>query len=262
MGRFLSFNIRLSTTDNPVSVLALRSHPHFNPVSLGGIEGHEGGDHWFLSGYALEDFVRRFPPRVSSRPAVDLATGSDAANAPYLQRVAETLKSKQMLPELSPLERVNEAAKMTFLDECGIGEEEIEKCTRWLLRHPNAVLYLYGTVSLTMPPRSNQAVPWRRAFREVVESPRVIGPPFVVIRVGRVPLSESQRELTVITWSTVWLDNHGDLSRLVSLAEAVVSSEEGHIVSSSLTVEGGPFVTREMELRAAFSSAVGSGRKT
>jgi len=261
MGRDLAFKVRLSSTDFPSALTGVLSNPYFHPASLGAIEAHERGDHWFLAGYAIEDFVRRFAPRAPSKPAaVEVAIANNGTNADYLRRIAGILEAGQMPTELSPFERVDERAGITVLEECGIGEQEIKRCKQWFSRYPDAVVYLYGTVNLRPPPGSATAEPWRRAFRELVEFPRAIGPVLLLLRAAREPLAKSQMEVTVTTWSDIWIVDCDNLDRLVSLADAVVEAEVGRVVDCSLTVEGPRFVASERQLRAKFSRFLECGQ--
>jgi hypothetical protein len=256
MTRYISIQFRLSNAEFPAALPALLSHPHFHPVSLGGIEGHAAGDDWFLSGYAMEDFVRRFVPSAPSKPAsVELASAKSEVNAGYLALIAEGLKYGQSPQSISPYEQIDEAADRTFIVDYGIGEAEAEACRRWYAAHPDGIVYLYGTVNLVAPPQSASETPWRCAFRDGAEP---VGQPLVLIRLARAPLFRSQLEMTLMTWSTVWLEDEGNLDRLVSLVEAFAGSQEGHIASSSLNVEGSSFMAHEGRLRAAFSSVVES----
>ncbi len=93
MGRYLSINVRLATKEFPEAAFrTLLTHSHFRPVSLGGNEGHESGDHLFLSGYALEDFVNRLAARMPTKPSsIEIAGGSGSANKEYLKTVVDAL---------------------------------------------------------------------------------------------------------------------------------------------------------------------------
>lgn len=258
MGSYLSINLRLSTAEFPTTaLLELRSLPHFDPASLGAVEGHEQGDHWFLSGYALEDFARRFIEKSPAIPAsIDLVPGGDGANAAYLEGIANALHGRASwdLWGLSPFEQISESARITFLDDVAIGETEVRKCLEWAQHRPAAVVYLYGAIALSTSAQARPAPPWKRAFRELIGL-KEIGPPFVLLRAGRAPLAKSQMEVGVFSWSTLWFDND-NLSRLVAMVEAVVKALQGRIKRAWLTVEGGVFREREDELTTAFSSCM------
>ncbi|MBW0001706.1 MAG: hypothetical protein JO015_21630 [Verrucomicrobia bacterium] len=253
MGSYFSFNLRLLPAEFPTTAfLGLRSLPHFDPASLGAVEGHEQGDHWFLSGYALEDFVRRFIEQSPAKPAsIELVPAGNRANAAYLESIANALHGGVSW-DLSPFEQISESDRITFLDDVAIGETEIQKCLEWSQSYSAAVAYLYGAITLSTSTQARPALPWKRAFRELIGS-KEIGPPFVLLRAGRAPLATSQMEVAVFSSSTVWFDND-NLSRLAAIVEAVITPLQGRIKRSWLTLEGGVFREREGELTTALLS--------
>jgi hypothetical protein len=254
MGGHFSFHMRLTGIATPTTALhGLLSLTHFSPASLGAIEGHENGDHWFLSGYALEDFAGRFIQSMPAKPAsVELVPSLDSANSKYLRNVSEAVVNRRDLPALSSFEEVNESAAITFLDNIKITENEIDRYAQWTRVYPGAVGYIYGAIDLSSS-ESRSTRPWRRAFREIIESPMKVGSPFLLLRVGRAPVVESQLEVALFSWSALLLEQ-GSLDRLVAILDAIFEPCRERLASSWLTLEGSAFKGRESSLANALSA--------
>jgi len=93
----------------------------FSSRFSGRIEGHAAGDDWFLSGYTMEDFVRRFAQGASSKPAtVELSSAKNGVNAGYLAHIAEDLKNRQFPLGISPYEQIDETVDRTFIVNDGM----------------------------------------------------------------------------------------------------------------------------------------------
>ncbi len=266
MGRYLAVNIRLDSQDFPAGmVAALEKDPYFRLATIGGIEGHASGDHWFLSGYALEDFVLRFAARAPAKPAsVEKIVARDGSNEKYLASVDEALRSRTSCSLLSPFEELNAAAQVTVLADCTLGEAEIHGAQRWFMDHVDAVLYFYGAFSLEAKPDRREQACWERAFRTAGTEPDQIGPPFVLIRAAKNPITDGHIDVSLSSWSTVWLkgadrlngavgsrEAEENLRRLASLLDAVLQAEDRRVVSSDLRLEGKLFLAQEQYLRGS-----------
>ncbi len=266
MGRYLVVEVQLDQPVFPQSALdALLSFQHFHPAVLAGIDGHETGDDWFLSGYALEEVVTRFASRASRAPAsIQQAVADDRAYRGYLEQMAESLRSRKLPATLSPFEQASDIAPLTFLQDRKIGASEIREAALWSAQHPGAVFQLYGAFSLEVEPEVRDSAPWDRAFRELDDADSHAGQPFVAIRFGRDPLAKNRMDLTLMSWSTVWLTDGEALNGLVGateaaenrrrlgmLVETILQAEEHRLVSASLRLDGKQFLAHERELREA-----------
>ena len=253
MGRHLSINIRLLTGRFPEALCsALVSQGYFRLTSLGGIEGHDRGDHWFLCGYALEDLLDRFMTRATPKPAsVETLVAADGSNRAYLEETSSRLQNLRANVSLSPFEKSLVNVHATFLDDWQIGSAEIAHCREWFRKYPEAILYFYGVMKLSAPSPKVASAPWHRAFREMTTSGQ-IGAPFLLVRAGVAPLAKGNFDITLRTESTLWLEGEENLARLVAVAETVLQRLEGHIASASLDLDGSPFLREESRLRAAF----------
>jgi hypothetical protein len=252
MGGHVSFHIRLSGGGAPVH--GFLKLPHFSPASLGAIEGHESGDHWFLSGYVLEDFAGRFTAQVPAKPAsVEVASAAGASNFEYLTHIADALNRKERL-NLSPFEHISDSAPVTVLDEVGIGEREIELYEHWIQKHPDSVSYFYGAVDLA-DNHAHRSSSWKRAFRHVSAQSKEVGPPLILLRTARSPLAPSNTEVALFSWSPVWLSEE-PLERFVALVQATVQASEETILSSWLGLEGSAFREREAEVNKALAACI------
>jgi len=271
MGRYLAVRVRLAQPEFPMALIeALSSSTYFRPASLAGIEGHESGDHWFLSGYALEDFISRFAPRAPATPAsIQEVAAPEGTNASYLALVAHRLRSGQPQLPSSPFERVSAQGGATFLEDWRIDGVEARAEAQWFKTHSDGSFYLYGSFALDVIPDVRQSARWDLAFREVADSPDRIGPPYVLISGGRDPLTKTNTHVTLTTWSRVWLRTgeafgvgpaqaSENLRRLATLVEIIQGAERNRLVSSSLHIEGQPFVAHEAEIRAVIRD-VGAG---
>jgi hypothetical protein len=271
MGRYLAVEVQLDQPVFPESALeALLSFPYFHPGVLAGIDGHETGDDWFLSGYALEEVVTRFASRATRAPAaIHQAAADDGANRNYLEQMTESLRSGSLRSgkppaTLSPFEQKSTIAPLTYLQDRKIGATEIREAALWSAQHPGAVFQLYGAFSLEVKPETRDSAPWDRAFRELDNEDSHAGQPFVAIRFGRDPLTKILMDLSLMSWSTVWLTDGEALNGLVGateaaenrrrlgmLVETILQAEEHRLVSASLRVDGRQFLAHERELREA-----------
>ena len=72
MGHYVSVKLRFEGQNIATKLLEpVFLSPFFKPVALGGVDEHRGGDNWFLSGYALEDFIARFLEKNAPKPAIN-----------------------------------------------------------------------------------------------------------------------------------------------------------------------------------------------
>jgi hypothetical protein len=271
MGRYLSISCQFDHVQAPARLVEPAfSNPFFGPVAIGGLDAHEAGDNWFLAGYALEDFISRFLERGTSKPvSIALARTAEKSQAEYLSTTSNWL-SHQKLPgrELSPFESRDPSVGVTFIRQVTMDAEVLDELDRWIARFPSGVFYLYGTAQLAV--QNPCEIPWNHAFRFLY--PRNaglqgIGAPFLFIRVGASPFSQSATEVTLFSESTVWLqedrafngrvrrqDAAKNLAGLASLARCVAHNPEATApVSVNLRADGGPF-QRELDwLQLAFA---------
>src|SRR5262245_10115157 len=146
MGRYLSLDFQFDGTHSLARVLGpLFSNDFFEPVAVGGIDAHEGGDNWFLGGYALEDFLSRFLDKGIPKPlSIELAAQQDGEERGYLLSVAGWLSRLQSPSrQLSTFEKVDPITQVTFLGDTRLGTSVLEELDRWIARFPKGVLYVY-----------------------------------------------------------------------------------------------------------------------
>jgi hypothetical protein len=258
MASHLAVNIRFATDRFPHALAgALVAHDYFRLVSLAGIEGHERGDHWLLSGYALEDFLQRYLPWAPAKPAsLQTVVASDGANRKYLEEVANRLESRRTDVLLSPFEVPVAETYATFVPGRRMEEAEVAKCLAWVERNADAALYFYGAVTLSPTPTMRAIAPWDCAFREMAKLDQ-IGAPFLLIRASRAPLAKGNLDITIRTESTLWLEGQENLIRLASIAESVLRSFGNAVIDASIDLDGSSFRRQEENIRAAFAGAIG-----
>ena len=258
MSSYLSLNIRLGTDRLPQAMCAvIASQSCFRLASIGGIEGHESGDNWFLCGYALEDFIRRFHRPLGANPAsIETVPAPDGSNREYLSQAAAEIRTGMAVTVLSPFEKSSVELSATFLDEHEIGPTEIARCGDWVQTFTSAILYFYGAVHLA--PRSSKVpgVVWQRAFREISASGE-IDAPFVLVRVGTAPLATGSVDVLFRTQSRVWVDVDANLRNFVAIVASVVKAAGELFIAASLDLDGHPFLGDERRLRSAFADGLG-----
>ena len=88
MGDYLSFSFSRPSEESIQEILApVFAGGFFQPIAVGAVEGHSSGDHWFLAGYALEDFLERYLERGIPRPA---SVAMASSQEPAVQRIVGT----------------------------------------------------------------------------------------------------------------------------------------------------------------------------
>ena len=271
MARHFSIHIRLSRAEFPdVLLTALGSPGTWRPVSLDGVEQGHDGDHWFLSGYAVEDFLERFVVRTMSAPAsVEVVPAGDGCNRAYLDAaaarvrkaaadsgrdLAARVRDARAAAVLSPFETPSAPSLLTLFGDRQLGSAEISRCGDWFARHPRAGLYAYGAVDLVLAPPVVTPGPVS-VFQELTESGQP-GEPVLLVRAGAAPLAEGIMEITLRAQSTHWLEET-NLQRFAALSASVLRAGAQQVVSASLEVAGGPFLREEPRIQAALAPLLG-----
>lgn len=268
MGDYLSFSFSRSRKESIREVLApVFSSGFFQPVAVGAIEAHSSGDHWFLTGYALEDFLGRLLARGISRPAsVTLARSQDAELEAYQGQCADSLKQTVPLSRLcSPFEQVDSQLGVTVLEPKHLTEEVLDPVTRWSDRFQRAIFQVYGTVALALQKPVEST--WNSAFR-VVESPQVSGStravPFLTLRIDAAASSEEwwislasrepvwQRQGQALGGRVTADDADANLRELASFARLLIQGSPGGRLPAELHLEGSIFFREDARIRAAF----------
>jgi len=256
VARHLSVNIRVAYTAFPEWLCtALIKSNYFQLATIGGIDGHETGDHWFLSGYALEDFVDRFLARAHSPPvSTEVASGFNGNNDSYLREIATRVSQQRAGELLSPFETASVNLGLTFLNDHRLGSEEITHCRTWFAAHSNAILYFYGAIDLSGVSPKPAGSPGTSAFRELNLKGEP-GEPFLLVRAGRAPLANDSFDVTLRAQSTLWLEDHlRHVLPLTAFAGDVVQATADRRTTVSLEMEGRPFLRQEEQLRLLFAN--------
>jgi hypothetical protein len=253
VGRHISINLQLKDLRPTSSLVAtLRRHDFYTPVALGGIQTSAHGDHWLLTGYALEDFVRRFMQRGAPAPAsVAMEPAAQSEHRAYLSRVADAVARGTELAALSPFEVEDPLQSMTSLQPIELGDEAWVLLDRWVRHFPTGVVYLYGRLRLAA--RATAGPPWERAFRfwsTPQDGMPPLSVPFLFIRMALSPFSPATTELMVFSESTIWLRDRGsqpdlsgpvdadeNLSRLAALTSAIAHAHRRNLAAVSLSTE-------------------------
>jgi hypothetical protein len=255
MGNFLSLRTEIAQT----SALQL-SHmlhpcflsPFFTPIALGGVEARPGGDHWYLAGYALEDFVSTFIERGIPQPA-SIHRSLSIDNDAYLQSITDAVNRQTTLArQQSPFETLHGEA--TFVADVELDSTILDDADTWFAQHPQAAAYLYGTVDLAHQ---------NRAFRfRFPDDVTFFGAPFLWIRLGLSPFTPNTAEMMIYSQSTIWL--HADQgvladANLDNLADFVVDLVRAQpSTSTTLRLDGSVYFNERPRIERAFARVLQS----
>lgn len=141
MGDYLSFSFSRPGEESIREILApVFGGGFFQPVAVGAVDGGASGYHWFLAGYALEEFLRIFCGRQVPRLAsVALANSQDAELNAYQQQLSGALNQATPWGRLrSPFEQVDAQVGVTVLEPRHLSEEVLIPLTRWTERFRRA----------------------------------------------------------------------------------------------------------------------------
>jgi hypothetical protein len=269
MGYSLEVSIPLATEGALVDVLAPAfGGSFFQPVALGAIEGHSAsGDHWFLAGYALEDFLSLFARRGTPPPAsVALFTTHDGELNGYQQQCADAVwRSSPRDQRFSPFERVDEQLGVTVLEPKHLSDESLVALTGWTDRFRQATLCAYGSVALSL--QKPEESTWTRAFQEVSPAEESQFPwqvPFLTLKLYAADPFVGRR-LVIRTQAHVWLrqaqalggrvtpeDADANLQALVAFACLLAHGRRSKHRAAELSLDGRFYTREESRLRAAF----------
>jgi hypothetical protein len=204
--------MRLSDLIQPIF-----ANEFFVPAAIGAIEAHGSGDDWFLSGYALESFLSQFPKSGQVR-SIEFDQQGDVD---YLERVAAVISNGvDTSGMLSPFEKRDELIGATWLESPSLSSTVLLPLAQWLSRHPNAVVYLYGSVKIAL--LANMRPSERSLFRFFTPGEGLYSAlyPFITLRAGISPFDASAIELAIRAQSIVWLRVPGSLGGAVGLEQA------------------------------------------
>lgn len=273
MGRYISIWIRFEGANLATRVLEpVFASSFFKPVTLGGICGLRDGEHWFLGGYALEDYIELFTRPGSKRKvtSIELAANLEDPEYPYLLNRAEDI-SKLRCPKLeqSPFETIDFSAGVSFLKQVRLNKVVLEKCHQWLQQFPSQELKLYGTVNVAVREPDNS--PWHEAYRilypeEYRQESGWLGIPFLFIHASTTPISPNETEVMLYGCSEIWLRDSQELNgrvgpqeadenlaNLVALTELIAHSQTARLLSVELHTEGKTFYHESERLKSAFA---------
>jgi hypothetical protein len=268
MGSYLSLSIPLANESSLGEALVpVFGGSFFQPVAVGGIEGHSSGDHWFLAGYALEEFLEYWltggiPPPAS----IALSTSQDAELNVYQQQCADALKRTVPLGRLrSPFEQVDPRTGVTVLEPKHLSEEVLVPLTRWTARFHQAAVYVYGAIALAIQKPVEST--WARAFQEVISAEEGEQPwplPFLILQFHAADPFIGRR-LVIRTQAHVWLrqaqalggrvtpeDADANLCALASFARLLAHGRRSEHRAAELSLDGRFYTREESRIRAAF----------
>jgi hypothetical protein len=272
MGGYLSLTLQLDASVDLGLLAPLLELEFFAPATLVGVEAHQGGDHWFLAGRALEHPVGLFLARGAPPAAsVTVAASEDPPTAGYLEMIAGLLaRGETRPPPRSPFETVDRRLGITRLDHARLPAASLGELGRWQARFPNAVCYCYGSVALRC-----HGDPVPGAFRFL--TPAAGGAeasimPFLMLRLAPAAGAPEESDLAVTARSSVWLREGGalggcvgpdeadhHLAGLAALAETLArAAPPGR--TAELHLEGGGFQREADRLRAALAGLLGGSR--
>lgn len=276
MGQYLALDFTYGSAVSPARLLApLFTAPWFTPIALGGIAtAGSRGDHWFLAGYALEDFVALFTRR-GFRPVLSTDVGAvTTAEHAYLATVATAIMHQTRPTEhYSPYEMALPNKGATFVPTVRLDMTALAGLERWVARFPRQSLHLYGTVTLA----TDSAVEneWPHAFRMLYrpeDMMPVIGAPIVQAWIVTHPAPGNQLGLTLYSASSAWLTAgqafqgyvgagaaERNLAQLVTLAHHIAMANRTDLHATELSIEGGRFQQERHRIETAFARLIESG---
>jgi hypothetical protein len=240
----------------------------FQPIALGAIEWHTSGNHWFLSGYALEHFLSLVLARKIDRPPASLSlfTSQDVELNHYQQQCADAVRG--VIPwrwPRSPFERVDEQCGVTVLEPKHLTHDALVGFTHWAERFRQATSVVYGTIPLEFRRPSESS--WLRAFREIgstEENQFASLAPFLSLHLYTTGPFVGQR-LVIRTQSYIWLrqalalggrvspaDADANLHEFASFARTLAQGKRLENQAVELSMDGRFYTREEPQLRAAF----------
>jgi hypothetical protein len=278
MADYISIHLEFEGAGNAVDLLSpTLSSSFFKPVSLGGLQSLKGKDYWFLSGYALENFLSFFLDKEPNEPvSIELAVENDSEECQYINFLKEQI-CKQIPPfeRLSPFEKKDPIAKVTFLDQIALDISTLKQCQQWYRRYPKGVLYLYGTINLAV--KSTNEFTWKKSFRYLhlpSAGNKSIGTPFLYIRAATDSISPVSTHIMVHSNSHIWLkegralggrvgqqEADENLAGLVSLVKLMIDSDIAQLQYADLGLEGSIFEHERDRISSAFSNIITSNNK-
>lgn len=270
MGNYLSLNLRFNNVLPTVTLIeAIFDNSFFSPIAVGGIEAHNHGDHWFLSGYALEDFVSRFIERGTPKPAsIHLAASPTASEKRYLTMIAGELSQRNSLSQqLSPFETEDSVTGITFTDLVALDLSVLQDLGQWISLFPNGVLYIYGSIQLSI--QDSRKFPWHRAFRLLFsreEGLRSSRAPLMLVRVGKSVFTPDTIEVSLFSESDIWLEQTQalggrvgqqeaavNLRRFATLAQLIAQAGDRNFIGAKLQIDGQSFQREYERIETAFA---------
>jgi hypothetical protein len=269
MGHYVAARFRFEGAGQFPQVLRpLFAGGFFTPAALGAIDFQSAGDHWFLAGYALEDFAGRFLGRRPRPPAsVVLAASGDAEAQEYQRAMARQVRERSS-PEgsLSPFESDDRELGVSFLAPVALAPAVLDELAAWRPESPQRQAYLYGSVDVAVA--QPEELPFSHCFRHVVRSTsvaRAVGSPLVLVQAEAPPRSPDTTEVLLSSSSPVLLREtqalggrvdaasaDRNLAGLAGLARALAAGG-AKLLSAELTLEGGTFERERERLTAAFT---------
>ena len=275
MGRYVAVDFQFENITSVAELLApLFSSPFFTPIAMGGIEGHQQGDHWLIAGFALEYFVSFFRSRGARQAiSIDVASTPNSIEQQYLASIANAITQQVDLSyQLSPFEIEAPETGVTFISAANLGTAALDSIDQWLGQYPRGVIYLYGTVQIAV--QSLHGIDWSQAFRFLYtpdDQVPVLGAPFLFLRVGASPFTANKTEVGLYSASTIWLESSQaldgrvgqreadtNLVQLAALARLIAQNGASRPLDVELNVEGSLFHKERERIESAFAGVLQS----
>jgi hypothetical protein len=226
---------------------------YFTPAALAGVEGHASGDHFFLAGYALEQFLAvMVTPDTPSPASVEIPGVIEPAQAEYLRQVVQSVRIRDAGPRrLSPFEELLPELAATRLTCPPLPTSVSEALLEWLKQHPAARCSVYGSIRVAV--RAGFETRPLSLFRasnspEQTETSLV---PLLTLRMGRSPLGAGSSDVALQTSASIWLEQGSGMRGHVGSEEARVNLQELSHFAAQLIGDYGGRASVEMLLEGS-----------
>jgi hypothetical protein len=269
MGSYIAFRFFVDTPGAHAHVLEpLFKHEHVAPSALAGLSG---ADDFFLGGCALEHFLTEYVNERTGRELrrVELAPIGEGEEPRYLRELVERARRREVTPwTLSPFERVDEQAGVTWLDAPPLGRETLPRFEAWRAQRPETLVEI--DLSFAIATRDPERRPWKRAFQEqwrdeYLRKKISTGHPLLFVTVQNSPFNAGQTWVSMHSESQIWLRNAHALNGLVGVAEAdenlarlsavfhaLLASTGAPVLDPQIHVSGSPFRAEAERFESAF----------
>jgi len=269
VGSYIAFKFFVEAPGAHAHVIEpLFKHEHVAPSAVAGLGA---ADDFFFAGWALEHFLTEYVNERTGRELrrVELAPIGEGEEQHYLRDLVERARRREVTPwTLSPFERIDEEARVTWLDAPPLGRETLPRLEAWRAQRQETLVEI--DLSFAAATRDPERRPWTRAFQEqwrdeYLRKKISTGYPLLFVTVQNSPFNAKQTWVSMHSQSQIWLREAHALNGLVGAAEAdenlerlstvfrvLLASTGAPVVDPQVHVSGSPFRAEAERFESAF----------